>query len=69
MITERDRRHAELPAGFFSQIAVALIAGVFIQIFLPEFGSSSSVAVMLVTGIFFYGAAHVILDVVYRTPP
>jgi len=68
VITERDRKHAELSASFFSQLAVALVAGAFLQIFLPELGSPSAVAAMLLTGFFLYGAAHIILDVAFRTP-
>jgi hypothetical protein len=67
VITERDRKHAELSAGFFSQLAVALVAGAFLQMLLPEFGSPAGVAAMLMTGLFVYGVAHVILDLAFRT--
>ncbi|HYD88258.1 MAG TPA: hypothetical protein VEA80_12330 [Vitreimonas sp.] len=68
MITEKDRRHAELSAGFFSQLAVALVAGAFLQMFLPELGSPAGVAAMLMTGLFVYGVSHVIVDLAFRTP-
>jgi hypothetical protein len=69
MVTEKDKRHAELSAAFFGQLAVAFVAGAFFQVFLPEWASPGRIAFMLMTGLFLYGVSHIILELAYRTPP
>lgn len=67
MTSERDRKHAELAAGFLSQLAVAFVAGAFFQLFLPEWALPGRIAFMFLTGLFLYGVAHAILDLTFRT--
>jgi len=69
MPTERDRKHAELLAGFLSNLAVASIAGAMLQIILFEAPRAAASMALLLIGVLVYGVAHVALHRAYEPPP
>ena len=56
---EKDRRHADLMAGFFSQLGVAFVAGGFLQIILIDDLGSASSSVLFMVGLALHGIAHI----------
>lgn len=59
---DKDRRHAELMAGFFSQLGVAFVAGAFLQIFLVRDGSSAAASTLFMAGLALHGIAHILIE-------
>ena len=62
MTTDAGRRHANLLANFFSQLAVAFVAGAFLQVLLPETLHSARTATLLMTGFALLGTSHIVIE-------
>jgi hypothetical protein len=66
-VSDKDRRHADLMAGFCSNLGVAYIAGAALQLILPTTAEPGATASLLLTGLYFYGAAHIVIERAYRS--
>jgi len=49
-VSEKDKKHAELMAGFFSQLGVAFVAGAFLQIVFVSGGSPAAASTLFMAG-------------------
>jgi hypothetical protein len=62
MVRERDRRHADLLAGFLSPLGLAFVAGAFLQLSFAESGSHAAVsATIFLVGFALHGVAHMVI--------
>ncbi len=62
MISEKDRKHAELMAAFFSQLGVAFVAGAFLQIILGSGDSGAAASTLFMVGLALHGIAHILIE-------
>ena len=63
MTSEKNRRHADLMAAFFSQLGMAFVAGGFLQLALSVGDSRSAAAgLIFMIGFALHGVAHTIVE-------
>ena len=60
--SEKDKRHADLLATFVSNLAVAFVAGAFLQALLPDLQEPARTAMLLVTGFALLGVSHIVIE-------
>ncbi len=59
---EKDRRHADLMAGFFSQLGVAFVAGSVLQLILIDEAPHAASSTLLMIGFALHGIAHILVE-------
>lgn len=62
MVSDKDRRHADLMAAFFSQLGVAFIAGGVLQLMLLVDRPPSATAMLFMIGLGLHGIAHILVE-------
>lgn len=62
MTTEKDRRHADLMAQFFSQLGMAFVAGGFLQLAFGEHSQGAASGIIFMIGLALHGVAHVVIE-------
>lgn len=62
MITEKDRRHADLMAGFFSQLGMAFVAGGFLQLAFGATSQAAAAGIIFMICLVLHGVAHVVVE-------
>ncbi|MBL8548885.1 MAG: hypothetical protein JNJ73_02790 [Hyphomonadaceae bacterium] len=62
---DADRKHADLAAGFLSQLGVAFVAGAFLQLVLTDLDKPASAALLFMTGLLLHGVSHITIETVH----
>jgi hypothetical protein len=62
MISDKDKRHADLMAGFCSNLGVAYVAGAALQLILPGPTEPAATGTLFMAGLLIYGAGHIVIE-------
>ena len=62
MITEKDRRHADLVAAFLSQLGMAFVAGGFLQLAFGEGSHAAPAGIIFMIGFALHETSHIVVE-------